>query len=223
MIPESFIQEVLNRIDVVDIVDQRVKLKKAGANYVACCPFHQEKSPSFTVSPSKQFYHCFGCGAHGSAISFLMEYEGLTFIESIQSIASQLGLSVPNEQTTSKSDKSDYLILEQALMQANQFYKKNLRASKEAIHYLKNRGVSGEIAKQFQIGFANQEWQGLQQVFKNYDDPILQSAGLVQKNEAGKLYDRFRNRIMFPIFNAKYAQKGKDKNEAPELTPRINP
>ncbi len=203
MIPESFIQEVLNRIDVVDIVDQRVKLKKAGANYVACCPFHQEKSPSFTVSPSKQFYHCFGCGAHGSAISFLMEYEGLTFIESIQSIASQLGLSVPNEQTNSKSDKSDYLILEQALMQANQFYKKNLRASKEAIHYLKNRGVSGEIAKQFQIGFANQEWQGLQQVFKNYDDPILQSAGLVQKNEAGKLYDRFRNRIMFPIFNAK--------------------
>jgi len=178
MIPESFIQEVLNRIDVVDIVDQRVKLKKAGANYVACCPFHQEKSPSFTVSPSKQFYHCFGCGAHGSAISFLMEYEGLTFIESIQSIASQLGLSVPNEQTTSKSDKSDYLILEQALMQANQFYKKNLRASKEAIHYLKNRGVSGEIAKQFQIGFANQEWQGLQQVFKNYDDAILQSAGL---------------------------------------------
>lgn len=203
MIPESFIQEVLNRIDVVDIVDQRVKLKKAGANYVACCPFHQEKSPSFTVSPSKQFYHCFGCGAHGSAISFLMEYEGLTFIESIQSIASQLGLSVPNEQTISKSEKSDYLILEQALMQANQFYKKNLRASKEAIQYLKNRGLSGEIAKQFQIGFANQEWQGLQQVFKNYDDPILQSAGLVQKNEAGKLYDRFRNRIMFPIFNAK--------------------
>ena len=203
MIPESFIQEVLNRIDVVDIVDQRVKLKKAGANYVACCPFHQEKSPSFTVSPSKQFYHCFGCGAHGSAISFLMEYEGLTFIESIQSIASQLGLSVPNEQTTSKSEKSDYLILEQALMQANQFYKKNLRASTEAIQYLKNRGLSGEIAKQFQIGFANQEWQGLQQVFKNYDDPILQSAGLVQKNEAGKLYDRFRNRIMFPIFNAK--------------------
>ena len=203
MIPESFIQEVLNRIDVVDIVDQRVKLKKAGANYVACCPFHQEKSPSFTVSPSKQFYHCFGCGAHGSAISFLMEYEGLTFIESIQSIASLLGLSVPNEQTTSKSEKSDYLILEQALIQANQFYKKNLRASKEAIQYLKNRGLSGEIAKQFQIGFANQEWQGLQQVFKNYDDPILQSAGLVQKNEAGKLYDRFRNRIMFPIFNAK--------------------
>ena len=203
MIPESFIQEILNRIDVVDIVDQRVKLKKAGANYVACCPFHQEKSPSFTVSPSKQFYHCFGCGAHGSAISFLMEYEGLTFIESIQSIASQLGLSVPNEQKTSTSDKFDYSILEQALMKANQFYKKNLRASKEAIHYLKNRGLSGEIAKQFQIGFANQEWQGLQQVFKNYDDSILQTAGLVQKNEAGKLYDRFRNRIMFPIFNAK--------------------
>ena len=102
MIPESFIQEILNRIDVVDVVDQRVKLKKVGANYVACCPFHQEKSPSFTVSPSKQFYHCFGCGAHGSAISFLMEYDGLTFIESVQSIANQLGLAVPNDQPNTK-------------------------------------------------------------------------------------------------------------------------
>jgi DNA primase len=115
MIPESFIQEILNRIDVVDVVDQRVKLKKAGANYVACCPFHQEKSPSFTVSPSKQFYHCFGCGAHGSAISFLMEYDGLTFIESVQSIANQLGLAVPNDQPNTKKDTADDFKLEEIL------------------------------------------------------------------------------------------------------------
>jgi len=124
MIPESFIQEILNRIDVVDVVDQRVKLKKAGANYVACCPFHQEKSPSFTVSPSKQFYHCFGCGAHGSAISFLMEYDGLTFIESVQSIANQLGLAVPNDQPNTKKDTADDFKLEEILKKANQHFKK---------------------------------------------------------------------------------------------------
>ena len=127
MIPESFIQEILNRIDVVDVVDQRVKLKKAGANYVACCPFHQEKSPSFTVSPSKQFYHCFGCGAHVSAISFLMEYDGLTFIESVQSIANQLGLAVPNDQPNAKTDTADDFKLEEILKMANQQFHKTLR------------------------------------------------------------------------------------------------
>ena len=203
MIPESFIQEILNRTDVVDIVDQRVKLKKSGANYSACCPFHQEKSPSFTVSPSKQFYHCFGCGAHGSAISFLMEYEGLTFVEAIQSIATQLGLTVPNEKSSSPEKKQQFQQLESSLLKANQYYKKNLRSSKEAINYLKKRGLSGEIAREFQIGFSPNSWQGLQQLFKDYDDLTLQEAGLTQKNEKGKIFDRFRNRIMFPIFNAK--------------------
>ena len=203
MIPESFIQEILNRIDVVDVVDQRVKLKKAGANYVACCPFHQEKSPSFTVSPSKQFYHCFGCGAHGSAISFLMEYDGLTFIESVQSIANQLGLAVPNDQSNAKKDKADDFKLEEILKKANQYFKKNLRSSELAINYLKKRGLTGAIAREFQIGYASDDWQGLKKEFENYEEPKLQTAGLVQKNDSGKIYDRFRNRIIFPIINAK--------------------
>ena len=124
MIPESFIQEVLNRVDVVDIVDQRVKLKKAGSNFVACCPFHQEKSPSFSVSPSKQFYHCFGCGAHGSAISFLIEYDGLSFIDAIQYLANHLGLKVPNEKIENKEKQSEYKKFEETLMLANIYYKK---------------------------------------------------------------------------------------------------
>ena len=203
MIPESFIQEILNRIDVVDVVDQRVKLKKAGANYVACCPFHQEKSPSFTVSPSKQFYHCFGCGAHGSAISFLMEYDGLTFIESVQSIANQLGLAVPNDQLNAKKDKADDFKLEEILKRANQYFKKNLRSSELAINYLKQRGLTGAVAREFQIGYAIDDWQGLKKEFENYEELKLQTAGLVQKNDSGKIYDRFRNRIIFPIINAK--------------------
>src|SRR6056300_205282 len=220
MIPESFIQEVLNRIDVVDIVDQRVKLKKAGANYVACCPFHQEKSPSFTVSPSKQFYHCFGCGAHGSAISFLMEYDGLTFVESIQLIANQLGLTVPNEQSGGQV-QNDYSRLEEVLLMANKFYKKILRETPVSINYLKNRGLSGETARQFQIGFSPNEWQGLQTVFSDYEENVLQAAGLVQRNEKGRLYDRFRNRIMFPILNAKntiigFGGRVIDDNEKPK-------
>ena len=203
MIPESFIQEILNRIDIVDVVDQRVKLKKAGANYVACCPFHQEKSPSFTVSPSKQFYHCFGCGAHGSAISFLMEYDGLTFIESVQAIANQLGLAVPNDQSNSKKDTADDFKLEEILKKANQYFKKNLRSSELAINYLKKRGLTGAIAREFQIGYAIDDWQGLKKEFEKYEEPKLQTAGLVQKNDSGKIYDRFRNRIIFPIINAK--------------------
>jgi len=203
MIPESFIQEILNRIDVVDVVDQRVKLKKAGANYVACCPFHQEKSPSFTVSPSKQFYHCFGCGAHGSAISFLMEYDGLTFIESVQSIANQLGLAVPNDQPNTKKDTADDFKLEEILKKANQHFKKNLRSSDLAINYLKKRVLTGAVAREFQIGYASDDWQGLKKEFENYEEPKLQTAGLVQKNDSGKIYDRFRNRIIFPIINAK--------------------
>lgn len=203
MIPESFIQEILNRVDVVDIVDQRVKLKKAGSNFAACCPFHQEKSPSFTVSPSKQFYHCFGCGAHGSAISFLIEYDGLSFIDAIQYLANHLGLKVPNEKQENKETQSEYKKFEEALILANNYYKKNLRESKEAIHYLKKRGLTGEVAKEFQIGFANDDWQGLKKVFPQYESSILQTIGLVQKNENGKFFDRFRNRIMFPILNPK--------------------
>ena len=173
MIPESFIQELLNRTDIVDIIDKRVQLKKAGANYVACCPFHQEKTPSFSVSPSKQFYHCFGCGVHGSAITFLMEYEGLTFVEAIEDIASSLGLSVPNEKITNIIEKKDNFGLEEALKIANHYYQKSLRNSPKAIDYLKSRGLTGKVAKEFSIGFAPEGWQNLEKTFKNYEDKVL--------------------------------------------------
>ncbi len=203
MIPESFIQEVLNRTDVVDVIDKRVQLKKAGANFVACCPFHQEKSPSFSVSPSKQFYHCFGCGAHGSAITFLIEFEGLTFVEAVHQIASSLGLTVPNKHIADPKKIKENFGLEEAMKIANQFYQKALRASPKAIEYLKTRGLTGKVAKEFSIGFAPDGWQNLESAFKQYDDPSLEKAGLIQKNDKGKYYDRFRNRIMFPIINEK--------------------
>ena len=159
MIPESFIQELLNRADVVEVIDKRVQLKKAGANYVACCPFHQEKTPSFSVSPSKQFYHCFGCGAHGSAITFLMEYEGFTFVEAVQQIASELGLAVPNEKVLDKKNVKANFDIEEAMKIASQFYQQSLRKSPSAIDYLKSRGLTGKIAKEFSIGFAPEGWQ----------------------------------------------------------------
>ena len=203
MIPESFIQELLNRVDVVDIIDKKIQLKKAGANFIACCPFHQEKSPSFTVSPSKQFYHCFGCGEHGSAISFLIEYEGLSFIEAVNELANTIGLKVPNEEFSEKININENSKLEEALKIANNFYQVQLRKSPKAIAYLKSRGLSGEIAKEFSIGYAPEGWQNLEAAFKNYKDETLISAGLIQKNDQGRYYDRFRDRIMFPIHNAK--------------------
>ena len=205
MIPESFIQELLNRIDVVDVIDKRVTLKKAGANYLACCPFHQEKTPSFTVSPSKQFYHCFGCGEHGSAISFLIEYEGLTFVDAITELANSIGLKVPNDAPQKIEKSTEYSNLEEVIKIASIFYQKQLRESPKAINYLKSRGLTGEIAKEFSIGYAPEGWQNLQIPFKKYEDKILVKAGLVVKNEKGKYYDRFRNRIIFPI----YSDKGK--------------
>ena len=209
MIPESFIQELLNRVDVVDVVDKAVPLKKAGANYSACCPFHNEKSPSFTVSPTKQFYHCFGCGAHGTAISFLMEYNGLSFVEAIHDLAKNVGMIVPKEASTPESREADAhqkiikLGLQETLQQAANYYKAELKNSERAIEYLKARGLSGKIAAKFQIGYAPAGWQNLQQVFANYDNEALQIAGLVVQNEQGKRYDRFRDRIMFPIHNQK--------------------
>ncbi len=203
MIPESFIQELLNRVDVVDIIDKKVQLKKAGANFVACCPFHQEKSPSFTVSPSKQFYHCFGCGEHGSAISFLIEYEGLSFVEAVNELANTIGLKVPNEDFSEKKNINENSKLEEALKIANNFYQAQLRKSPKAIAYLKSRGLSGQIAKEFSIGYAPEGWQNLENAFKNYQDQTLIDAGLIQKNDQGRYYDRFRNRIIFPIHNAK--------------------
>jgi len=204
MIPEEFIQELLNRVDIVDVVDKSVPLKKAGANFTACCPFHNEKSPSFTVSPTKQFYHCFGCGAHGTAISFLMEYNGLSFVEAIHELAKQVGLVVPQQKRdANQPPKKEVIGLQQTLQQAAVFYKAELKKSERAINYLKDRGLSGQIAARFQIGYAPAAWQNLQAVFPDYAHEVLTTAGLVVQNEKGKRYDRFRDRIMFPIHNQK--------------------
>jgi DNA primase len=209
MIPEQFIQELLNRVDIVDVIDKSVPLKKAGANYSACCPFHNEKSPSFTVSPTKQFYHCFGCGAHGTAIGFLMEYTGLSFVEAIHDLAKNVGMVVPQVESSHASREADAanktikLGLQETLQQAANYYKAELKKSQRAIDYLKGRGLSGQIAAKFQIGYAPAGWQNLQSVFANYEDEALSTAGLVVENEQGKRYDRFRDRIMFPIHDQK--------------------
>jgi len=207
MIPESFIQELLNRVDIVEVIDKAVPLKKAGANYSACCPFHNEKSPSFTVSPTKQFYHCFGCGAHGSALSFLMEYNGLSFVEAIHDLARQVGMIVPQEQRDpnqpAPTSKAVLLSLQETLQQAANYYKAELKKSPRAIDYLKARGLSGQVAAKFQIGYAPAGWQNLQTVFPQYEAEPLETAGLVVQNEQGRRYDRFRDRIMFPIHNQK--------------------
>jgi DNA primase len=199
VIPESFIQELLARIDIVDVVERYVQLKKAGANYQACCPFHSEKSPSFTVSPSKQYYHCFGCGAHGSAISFVMQYAGLGFIEAVEDLANSLGMPVPREVGAHSQQKARQAPLTERMAQAARFYKDQLKASPVAIDYLKGRGLTGEIAARYGLGYAPDEWQGLQRVFDDYTSPALAECGLVIDNEQGRRYDRFRDRIMFPI------------------------
>ena len=199
MIPESFIQELLARVDIIDVVERYITLKKAGANYQACCPFHSEKTPSFTVSQSKQFYHCFGCGAHGSAIGFVMQYSGLGFIEAVEELASQLGMPVPREVSVRAQEKVRQQPLTERMARAARFYKDQLKASPKAIDYLKGRGLTGEIAARYGLGYAPDDWQGLQQVFTDYGDPAMVECGLVIENEQGRRYDRFRDRIMFPI------------------------
>ncbi len=204
MIPESFIQELINRVDIYDVINKSVPLKKAGANYSACCPFHNEKSPSFTVSPTKQFYHCFGCGAHGTSIGFLMEYQGLSFVEAVHELAKIAGMIVPQE--TRELDTPQKKIIpgmQEALQTALNYYRAELKKSPSAIAYLKRRGLSGQIAANFQMGYAPAGWQNLQSVFPEYDSDVLETIGLVVKNEQGKRYDRFRDRIMFPIHDQK--------------------
>jgi DNA primase len=203
MIPESFIQELLHRIDVVDLIDGYVPLKKAGANFAACCPFHNEKSPSFTVSPTKQFYHCFGCGAHGTAIGFLMEYSGLGFVDAIKELCSRAGMQMPEDEGGRRRDGPKTTALTDVMARAAKYYYEQLKCSAKAIEYLKSRGVSGEIAQKFGIGYAPDGWQNLGAAFDDYTIVELQAAGLVIKNEQGRLYDRFRDRVMFPIMNQK--------------------
>ena len=205
MIPDSFIQDLLARVDIVDLVDGYVPLKKAGANYAACCPFHNEKSPSFTVSPTKQFYHCFGCGAHGTAISFVMEYQGLGFVDAVKELAGRAGMQVPESEGRGFKDEKpgQTRTLIDIMARAAAYYKEQLKKSPHAIEYCKKRGLTGEIAARFGIGYAPDGWQNLQDVFPDYSNDDLKLAGLVIENEAGRRYDRFRDRLMIPIINTK--------------------
>jgi len=258
-IPQSFIQELLSRVDVVDVVGRHVQLKKGGANFMGLCPFHGEKSPSFSVSPAKQFYHCFGCGANGNAISFLMEHGGMSFIEAVKDLAQQTGLAVPEDDASpqdrerAKALREQQQSLSDLLEQASKSYQKHLKTSPRAVAYLKGRGLSGEIARAFGLGYAPEGWRALASMLPDYADPRLVEAGLViapdtapagtqaqpeattpipstlsdaasqptprlptspttssGHEEAGptgtraaKRYDRFRDRIMFPIRNVK--------------------
>lgn len=209
-IPRSFIETLLSRADLVQVINQRVPLKKAGATYKACCPFHQEKSPSFNVSPVKQFYHCFGCGASGDALKFLMEYDGLSFVEAVESLAAQYGMQVPREKLSPARQQAQEVKQKQqrdlydVMHLAAKFYRHQLRdhpGASEAQTYLKNRGLSADIAKTFVIGFAPPGWDSLV-LGLNADNELKQQlvdVGLLVQKEPGKYYDRFRHRIMFPI------------------------
>jgi DNA primase len=200
MIPQTFIQDLLARVDIVDVIDGCVPLKRGGANFSARCPFHNEKSPSFTVSPTKQFYHCFGCGAHGTAISFLMEYHGMGFIDAVKDLAARVGMTVPDDTSRNKEVPEASEGLGELLESAAKFYKTELKKTESAVAYLKSRGLTGEIAARYGLGFAPGSWQSLANVFSDYgQNRALISAGLVIENADGRRYDRFRDRIMFPI------------------------
>ena len=212
-IPQTFIQELLSRADVVDIVGRYVQLKKGGANFMGLCPFHGEKSPSFSVSPTKQFYHCFGCGKNGNAIGFLMDHAGMSFVEAVKDLAQQYGMQVPEEEGTPQDraraaeQRHKQSTLNDVLEKAGDAFRKHLKESPRAVDYFKGRGVSGDVAKQFGLGYAPEGWRSLASTFPHYDDPLLVESGLVILNaedaEDEKRYDRFRDRVMFPIRNVK--------------------
>ena len=212
-IPQSFITELLSRVDVVEVVGRYVQLKKGGANFMGLCPFHGEKSPSFSVSPTKQFYHCFGCGKNGNAISFLMDHAGMNFVEAVKELAGQIGLQVPEEERSPQereraaAERQKQATLTDVLEKAGEAWRKQLKGSPRAVAYLKGRGLSGEIARRFGLGYAPDGWHGLASVFPAYDDPLLLESGLVivatEDGSEARRYDRFRDRIMFPIRNVK--------------------
>ncbi len=204
-IPRSFIDSLIDRADIVDVIDARVSLRKKGANYQACCPFHQEKTPSFSVSPSKQFYYCFGCGAHGNAIDFLMDYERLEFVEAVEELARYLGLDVPKEQAVANPKKIQKTRrIYDLLLHAQRLFQWQLRQhpqAKQSIDYLKQRGISGEIAKEYALGFAANSWDFLLKKLATSNEQVnlAYQAGLIVRHDQGRCYDRFRDRVMFPI------------------------
>ncbi len=212
-IPQSFIQELLDRTDIVEVVGRYVQLKKGGANFMGLCPFHGEKSPSFSVSPSKQFFHCFGCSKSGNAITFLMEHAGMGFVEAVHDLAQQTGLAVPEddlspqERERAAARKQQQATLTDVLEKASAAYCQHLSSAQHAIAYLQRRGVSSAVANRYGLGYAPEGWHGLASVFAQYDDPLLAESGLVIVNDENpgdvRRYDRFRDRLMFPIRNVK--------------------
>ena len=208
-LPQAFIDQVLDRTDIVDVVDRRVKLKKAGKNYSACCPFHQEKTPSFSVNPDKQFYYCFGCGAGGNALGFIMEYERMDFREAIELLAHSAGIEMPPEEADNAPQVDNQKPLYESMERATKLYEGFLRQHKDrksVVDYLKHRGLSGEIARDFRLGFAPEGWDNLMQTLA--DEESIEHAltvGLLIENDKGRKYDRFRDRVIFPIVN----QRGK--------------
>jgi DNA primase len=212
VIPQSFIADLIARVDIVDVVGRYVQLKKGGANYMGLCPFHNEKSPSFTVSPTKQFYHCFGCGAHGTAIGFLMEYSGQGFVDAVKDLAQSNGMVVPDDDHMQPVQRAELqaktMALSEAMTRASDYYRRQLRTAPQAITYLQGRGLSGEIAAKFALGYAPDGWDNLRSEFTDYDNSALTESGLVIDKDADeggkhKRYDRFRDRVMFPIKNTK--------------------
>ncbi len=202
-IPQNFIDDLVSRADIVEIINARVPLKKKGKEYTACCPFHNEKTPSFTVSDSKQFYHCFGCGAHGTALGFFMEYENLDFVDAIEALAAEYNLDVPRENTgfTNSPTKDDKQPLYDIIAKASELFQQQLKSSDKAVAYLKQRGLTGDIAKTYKLGYAPEGWNFLTGNLgkdKTTIDALVSTGLLVQKDD-GKQYDRFRDRIIFPI------------------------
>jgi DNA primase len=204
-IPQSFIDELLTRTDIVDVIDSRVQLKKAGREYKACCPFHNEKTPSFTVSQVKQFYHCFGCGAHGTAISFLMEYDHMGFVEAVEELAHIAGLEVPHEAVEDSTAAAASRPLYELLEKAADYYRQQLRGhpeSQRAVDYLRQRGLTGDVAARFGIGFAPPGWDNLVSTFgqdRAGRQALLETGLAIERNDGSGIYDRFRDRIQFPI------------------------
>ena len=212
-IPQSFIDDLVERTDIVDVIDSRVKLKKSGKDYSACCPFHDEKTPSFTVSQDKQFFHCFGCGANGNVISFLMDYERLSFLEALETLAKLAGVEVPQGHSDEQRDQQKARekrrqSLHQMMESVNHYYQRQLRKHEQrgtAINYLKQRGLSGEIARQFGIGFAPPGFNNLTEAMADSDEKrsLLLETGMLVENQQNHCYDRFRQRIMFPIYDTR--------------------
>ncbi|MEE8538279.1 MAG: CHC2 zinc finger domain-containing protein, partial [Woeseiaceae bacterium] len=203
LIPQHFIDDLIARADITEVLGKRIQLKKAGREFKANCPFHDEKTPSFTVSPAKGFYHCFGCGAHGTALSFLMEYDHMSFVEAVESLAGSMGMEVPRDESQRPAHRYDELF--ELLTKVERYYQANLSNNDAAKAYLKARGIDGATAKRFGIGYASAGWSAVLDKFGKSKELIerLLAVGLVIRKDNAGHYDRFRDRIIFPIRDAR--------------------